>query len=220
MSDSPKRQLRRPRPNASAAAVLSGSASGRVDARIPATSIPANFSRMQVSWSSVNPSMSIVEAVKNMAAAVSGARQPKIDTIHSSVSPSARTRIASADSSSSSPSSVRMQDCSSAVNASNRSPQRVSLSISNSPSTGPPPCSAVGAIVGVGVDVGGTGVGVAVLVAGAGTAVGRAAGVAVDPSPHADNASRRLATLPAQPIPSAPSVEHAVPMHSRSSHLK
>ena len=100
-----------------------------------------------------------------------------MDASHCCVSPSGIARRFSTDSSSSSPNSVRMQDCSEVVNLSNSCPQRVSVSMSKSRIAGAPTRS------GVGVGVGGTDVGVGVLVAGVGSGVGVAAGSSV----HADS---------------------------------
>ena len=178
-----------------------GLASGRVPATIPATSASASNSRRQVSPSSLNPSISATRAERNIPAAVSGARQPNIDASHCSVSPSDIARRSSADSSSSSPSSFRMHDCSEVVKVSNSFPQSVPASMSYSRIAGAPTCSGVGVGsgvgvsvgsgvgVGTGVDVGRTDVGVGVLVAciGPGVSGGRTVGVVVGPSSHADS---------------------------------
>ena len=131
----------------------------------------------------------------------SGARQPNIDASHCSVSPSDIARRSSADSSSSSPSSFRMHDCSEVVKVSNSFPQSVPASMSYSRIAGAPTCSGVGVGsgvgvsvgsgvgVGTGVDVGRTDVGVGVLVVciGPGVSGGRTVGVVVGPSSHADS---------------------------------
>ena len=164
-----------------------GLASGRVPATISATSASASNSLRHPSASSVSPSIRATRADMNNPEAVSGARQPNIDASHCCVSPSGIARRSSTDSSSSSPNSVRMQDCSEVVNLSNSCPQRVSVSMPKSLIAGAPTRSGVGAGVGVGVGarvgVGGTDVGVGVLVAGVGSGIG----FSVGPSSHADS---------------------------------
>ena len=132
----------------------------------------------------------------NSSVAFSGARQPNTDASHPCALSPGVTGCSQTDSSSSSPSSPRMQDCSVVVSVSKRSPHSAPPSMSSS--AGEPVCSGVSAAGtgdGLGVSVGrgvGAGAGVAVgsgVADGTGVAVGVSAGSGVaaggGSSPHA-----------------------------------
>ena len=168
-------QARRPRVNSRAPAALPGSASGLVEAMSSTTLVSATSSRRQSSASSLTSPIPARREERKSPAAVSGSRQPKVDTSHCCVSPSDMARCPSTDSRSSSPSSFRMQDFSEVESMSNTSLQRVSPSISKSRMAEILDCSGVGVEVGAGVSVG-SGVGVEV---GTGVSVGPGVGVEV-----------------------------------------
>ena len=170
---------------------LAGSASGMEAAIRPTTSISATRSRRHSSFS-VNSSMFASMKAMNRSVAFSGDRQPNIDASQPCALSPGVTVCSRTDFRRSAPSSLRIQDCSVAVSASNSSPHSAPPPMSSS--VGAPVCSggeAVGTGDGLGVAVGrGVGDG-AVVAVGSGVAVGVLTGSAValggGSSPHADS---------------------------------